>query len=216
MPDKPSSDSGTVVPTEKHQAAIRWGLVLAGVAVFVLTIVLLFLERQTSDVRVWPQGPSSAAATQTITTSSVSDTVLLGFLGLGALLILSGAFFARITKLVGPGGMELDVAAELPAATNAVKQHEQATATIAAAGQPSLSSDDKARAMVQAAAYAAQLKRVAKTSPGQLSAVAATLGMTQAEIAHLMLTGTLDTAAWSLLADASLKQVRGSAAAQSP
>lgn len=134
-PDTPVAAATKVQPaklsfTEKWLAAL---LILSGV---VLTAILLsaFLARadawalKSKEVTETTEATTEAGATVT-TTVEYSDTGLITGLALGALLVLSGAFFGRLREITLPGGAGLKLG-ELPP-----EKEEELEATIGEAVQ---------------------------------------------------------------------------------
>ncbi|MGO8685676.1 MAG: hypothetical protein ACLQT7_00630 [Candidatus Dormibacteria bacterium] len=221
MADTPASTSTTLV-VEPHETAVRWALVAAGILVFLLTLLLLVVERPTSTVKVTPLGPTATSSastvnTETSTTSSASDTLLLGFLGFSALLVLIGAFYGRISKVTLPGGAELDLGALVPDTGNPtddspyIQRAAKAVEDLLAEMKPArpFSVVETARATLGAATFAAELIHLCQTQSTQFTGIAAAAELTDAETKQIG-KGHLDDRTWKRLAERAVHQVRPS------
>ncbi len=204
-----------VVQAEKHETKIRWLLAVVAVLVLAGTVLLLCIERTTSDVTVTPLGAyatsSAATHTDTTTTSPASDTLILGFLGLSALLLLTAVFYGRITKLVLPGGVELDFNALVAAA--AKTKPKPVPAQPAKAGEVSASlsasSETGRLATLVAAANAAQLVQLlSRATPSERLAVASAFGVSEGEIEYIVQNASPSEALWDRLRALAADQMR--------
>jgi hypothetical protein len=168
----------------------------------------LGIQRTTSVVKEAGAAPSPL---KTTTTSGpvLSDPVFLAIVGLGAVLVLAGAFFNRITKLTLPGGAALDLAQYAPPAAGAVSK----AAVTGAVPLPS-APDDRAATIAAAtnltAARGAQLSQLAKVSKPQLKAVGKAAGIPSEDIASLASTGQPSERMWGNLAADALQEVASS------
>ena len=199
------SGSSTV---QRDPSSLRWGLIVLGLALCAVALVLLDVQRTTSVVK--EAGPGTPTV-KTVTTSGpvLSDTVLLGILGLRAILLLGGRLLQPRTKVTLPGGAGLDLAQYTPPAAGAVTK-------AAAAGSVQMPSGPEERAATIAAATnltaarGAQLSQLAKESKPQLKAVGKAAGIPSEDIADLAKTGQPSDRMWGNLATDALQEVTSS------
>lgn len=115
-PPAETRHKGQNMPTQvKEDSAPRLkpaGLIIVGVLILVAVVYLEYLNVTNSKVTdaftTRNAKDSVINVTTTVKWTPISDTLLTAGAGLGAVLLLAGAFFGRITKLLLPGGIELD------------------------------------------------------------------------------------------------------------
>lgn len=190
---------------QRDPSWLRWGLIVLGLALCAVALVLLDVQRTTSVVREAVPGTPTL---RTTTTSGpvLSDTVFLGILGLGAILLLAGAFFNRITKVMLPGGAGLDLAEYTPPAAGAVTK-AAATGSVQMPSAPEERAATIAAATNLTAVRGAQLSQLAKVSKPQLKAVGKAAGLPSEDIADLAKTGQPSDRLWGNLATDALQEV---------
>ncbi|MDQ5822293.1 MAG: hypothetical protein M3540_12710 [Actinomycetota bacterium] len=150
----------------------RKGLILGGAAVIAVALALAALVTRTtrSETRA-----SGGATRVTETEAPFSDTLIVAVLGIGGLLILSGAFYSRIAKVTFPGGGAIEMALYPQAATAVNRVLEQSP------GGQAPSPAKTAAATSLAAVRAADLTRRAATDPAVAATLAEKGGLTTTE-----------------------------------
>jgi hypothetical protein len=221
---------------DKYAVPARVGVAVAGVLLCIVAAVAMFLQRTTSVVTEVQTNPTSVAATlaptpspapalspptsaapapstggadsvkTTTTVQPGSDALVLGILGVGALLLLAACFFERVTKLSFLGaGVELASVISGPSAA-AVEQVIAATPS-AMVGTPEARGTRAAAATNLVMARATQLALLGKHSPPLLYSVAAAQGLPQDEIDELVSTGKPSAKLLERLAKTALSEV---------
>lgn len=99
------------MPKEDRNEALRMGLLLAGVVFILLALALIFWAEGSGPMRVVTTGhaPDTTVTTYPGHTARGSDTLDIFLLGVGLVLLLTGAFYYRISKIGLPGGAEIDL-----------------------------------------------------------------------------------------------------------
>ena len=182
-----NSQSGTGdTQLDKYALPARIGLAIVGVLLCIAALVLVFFQRTTSvvtevqtpstpAVTMSPSPSPSPAASPSDSTTSVpntggadptkttttvqpgSDALVLGVLGVGALLLLGAGFFERITKITLPGGAGFEMASVLSAPSAAAMEQ-----VIAATPLEEIGPTPEARATRAAAATNLVLARATR------------------------------------------------------
>jgi hypothetical protein len=120
-----SDPGGEIVTTQIHKDKNAWlwkvGLIGASVAFLAIATALqawIFYAKSSSKVYT----DAAKSTVTTTTTHALPPTALVTtVLGFAAVLFLAGAFFDRLTKLLLPGGIELDFSTQAAIVKEAVK-----------------------------------------------------------------------------------------------
>jgi hypothetical protein len=124
-PDVTDSDHITVSPYDGLPGlavAMMWVLIVLGSLVCVGGILLHFVigeSSQTVRITTNPGGSAGAKVVTTVSTSP-SDALLIAIVGIGAVLVVAGAFFPRISSITFPGGGKISLEAIRTLAKKAV------------------------------------------------------------------------------------------------
>jgi flagellar basal body-associated protein FliL len=101
-----------VQPTTKPQTKAKWVLVILGFLLVLLFAGGLFAARWWGSTTVSKATPSSSTATVLTTTTQTkslpSDTLLTAILATGAILVVVGYLYTRISAIKVPGAGEVD------------------------------------------------------------------------------------------------------------
>jgi hypothetical protein len=141
------------------------GLIVIGVVLIGLTVGLRAIITTTNKETV-REGTSAPKVTKT-ETPFLSDSLLAALLGLGGVLVVSGAFYNRISKITLPGGAGIELK-DIEEAAHAVAR--AAPARMRKATSDPVEAAALTTAVTQAtAAKTAAWRRLAKTDPDALA-----------------------------------------------
>jgi hypothetical protein len=161
------------MPNTSRNESLRLGLLAAGVIFILIALALIFWAEGSGAMRVITTGhaPDTTVTTYPGHTARGSDTLDIFLLGVGLVLLLTGAFYYRISKIGLPGGAEIDLT---PAASaqlaDQVKQqvgddpqkferaYHKAVATLSADYWGKVASPPKSRLATAAAAAKSELE----------------------------------------------------------
>jgi hypothetical protein len=159
-PQAPSS-APAVAPAGPMAALIIVGLVLIGLAVG-LRAILTTTEKKTVTTTGKP-------TVVTKTETAFPDSLLAALIGLGGVLVISGAFYTRVSKITVAGAtIELK---DYVQASNAVAKIAPGQLRAAGVSDPVEAASKTAAATQLAAARLAALRRLAKTDPDAFAAL---------------------------------------------
>jgi len=151
-PVAPIAAPATKAKPSELSSGERWLAALL-IVIGILTIVILmsaFMARSRSWALVSKETHEVTKATaqageKTSTSTEYSDSVLIAGLSLGAVFLLTGAFYARIREITLPGGAALKLG-ELPP-----EKEEKLKSAIAERAKGSGVAEDKQKALIEQA-----------------------------------------------------------------
>jgi hypothetical protein len=193
---------------------MAWVLVFVGASIIALALAFAFGAGSGSNTHTRVHAPGAdgklvlKSDTSSTTDSPTSDSIVGTLLVVGALLLLSGAFYSRISKINLPlgGGLELQaLATVLPDAAKAVQRQlpdqdltRRSPGEIAAATQA---------ATTIAAARVLQLRRMTKLDPESAATVAGVSDLAPEDLEAIRHSTSPSPSFWDKLANAALNEV---------
>jgi hypothetical protein len=178
---------------------VNWWLILLGVAVIAGGVLLrghMFNGGTTTETA---QGKPVKVTTST---APPSDSLLLGILGVGAIFVLGGAFYGRISKVTLPGGTAIEFAEAQKQAAAAVER------VVGKRSDRDASLDVPAQvaATAIAAAHGLEIRRLAQAEPRGVSSLA-NAAKVSLDVKSLTSGSQLTREMWDSLAEAALNEV---------
>jgi hypothetical protein len=192
--------------------------ILIGLALFVVTLWARGAEIQTQNVIETTKNysssarlaigvqnliPDSESTKSTVTSSGLSDTVIVAFVTIAAVFVVAGAFYTRITKItIGSNVVELaPTPKQVNEAADAVSRALKESPELA-----NLPPEKRAAAVYQAAYEIARVSAAARNQPaGSVKQFAEVAPPEDSEIAALK-QGSVPTQYWDRVARAALKK----------
>ena len=198
-----------------------WRLLFAilGIAVLTFSVVLIFAWEPTTTVveSTIPAGQTGLTESKrTTTTAPISDSLSASVLGFTLLLLLVAAYYNRITKITGPGGIgaelsndQKDSAAKIVAAkaSEAVPEIKELAKKDVAASPAQAEAAASALAVTSATATstvqdsARQLLTLSRVSPDQCRNLASRLEIPADVIENSVIQQRTTPQLWEALAD---------------
>lgn len=220
----PTVASSPAVDVPVRSTGWRGLLLAAGVAALVAYVAAIAVIRVTSTQTEGLQPGATLPTKITTTTQPLGDTVTSALLGAAVILMIAGAFYDRIKKVTGPGGIVVEFDSEekeaaAAAVADQVKNEPSPAKDAMTAAQPA--DEQKAvdvcrdlshlsiKANLDTLQQARDLLKIAHSSPGDALKVAEQWGLPTDLSEKVAANLRIPTELWPALASRALRRTTG-------